>query len=253
MSSPCSSCTKRCCSNYTVTITGYDAWLIGTGLRLSLHSFLVYVPLDDGIDRGFRLAPGGPRHDLALDKVGQYQKGNPCVFWVELAGGRGRCGIYGQRPFVCQTYPAYQQDGDVVLRDDVLCPAGSWNLTGMDLPLFRRRLHRFRMEQDVYAYVVSRWNAIVEAKGPQGLHAYYTFLMNVYDALDRFRRTVPEQRLAAAVERWGRLDARQPNPLLADVVTAAEREILGPVLDGTRATVERLVPATTGAGELVAL
>jgi len=253
MSSPCSSCTKRCCSNYTVSITGYDAWVIGTGLRLPLHSFLVYFPLDGDTGRGFRLAPDGPGHDIALDKVGKYQKGNPCVFWVDLNGGRGRCGIYTYRPFVCQTYPAYQQENDVLLRDDVLCPPGSWNLTAMDLALFRGRLHRFRVEQDVYAYVVSRWNWLVQKDGARSIHAYYTFVMNTYDALDRLRRSLPEQRLAAAVDTWGRLDSRQPNPLRADTAPAAAHEALAPLLDGIHETVERLTAAPAVAGDLVAV
>src|SRR5438128_1727793 len=83
------------------------------------------------------------------------------------------------------------------------------------------RLRRFRVEQDVYAYVVSRWNLLVQKDGARSIHAYYTFVMNTYDALDRLRRSLSEQRLAAAVETWGRLDSRQPNPLRADTAPAA--------------------------------
>jgi hypothetical protein len=110
------------------------------------------------------------------------------------------------------------------------------------LPLFRWRLHRFRMELDVYAYVVDRWNRLVDRSGPRGIEAFYAFLMNVYEALDRLRRSVPEQRLAATVEAWGRLDPLQPNPLFADLTPITGAEPIGLMLDGIRETVERLVP-----------
>ena len=35
MMSPCALCTRRCCHNYLVVITGYDAWVIANGLRLA--------------------------------------------------------------------------------------------------------------------------------------------------------------------------------------------------------------------------
>src|SRR5262245_1262007 len=192
MSSPCSSCTKRCCANYTVSITGYDAWVIGRTLHLALESFLVYFSVGPDNDRGFLLEPDGARYEIALDKVGGFQKGNPCVFWIELANGRGRCGIYAARPYVCQTYPAYLLHETVVLRDDVLCLGGSWSLAGRHLPLFRERLFRFRVAQDIYAYIVAGWNRKVEEAGARrSVQDYYAYLMNVYDRLDRLQDCLP--------------------------------------------------------------
>lgn len=217
MSSPCSTCTKRCCAHYTVSVNGYDAWLIATRLRLPPASFLVYFPVAEDAERGFRLHPGGPRHEIALDKVGGFRRGNPCVFWIDLMNGRGRCGIHAVRPHVCQTYPAYQ-DGDVVmLRDDVLCPEGSWSLSGMDLATFRARLHAFRIEQDVYAAVVAAWNDALEGSA-RGRTAddYYAHLMEAYDRLAAVRQALPadeERRLVAA---WGALERSAPSPLLVD-------------------------------------
>jgi hypothetical protein len=176
-------------------------------------------------ERGFCLKPGGGRYEIAVDKVGRYQKGNPCVFWIELANGGGRCGIYPYRPMVCLTYPCYRQEEMVVLRDDVLCPEGAWNLLGMDLPVFRERLLRFQMEQDIYAYVVAGWNRAVEQQGwARGIRDYYTALMNVYERLRRYRESTPAAVQAQLIQKWGVLRPAGPNPLFADLVPPEEDE-----------------------------
>ncbi len=224
-SGPCASCRKACCTSYTVSINGYDAWVIGKGLHLSLESFLVYFPVAEQNDRGFLLEPGGKRHEIALDKVGQYRKGNPCVFWLELSNGSGRCGIYPYRPMVCQTYPAYQQQEIVVLRDDVLCPDGAWNLVGMDLPVFRQRLSRFRMEQDIYAYIVSGWNDAVERTGRTfTIREYYTALMNVYGSISQWKEGLSRDVLNNLLRKWGESPSTSPNPLFADMASAGDDE-----------------------------
>lgn len=225
MSSPCSACTKRCCANYTVSVNGYDAWLIATRLRLPLESFLVHFGVSDEAERGFRLQAGGARYEIALDKVGGFRRGNPCVFWVDLMNGRGRCGIYAVRPHVCQTYPAYQQREVVQLRDDVLCPEGSWSLAGMDLPVFRRRLYAFRVEQDVYASVVTSWNARVESEGRvRGIGDYYAHLMNAYDRLEDVRSSLSPAVAARLLEAWGGRDPLAPSPLVVDLGFADDVE-----------------------------
>jgi Fe-S-cluster containining protein len=226
-----------------VSITGYDAWVIGTRLHLPLESFLIYFPVAEQNDRGFRLDPGGQRYEIALDKVGQYQKGSPCVFWVELASGGGRCGIYPYRPMVCQTYPTYQQQEMVVLRDDVLCPEGAWNLVGMDLPVFRQRLSRFRMEQDVYAYIVAGWNRAVE-QGHRAftIREYYTALMNIYEHLHRWMEGIApdvRDRLARA---WGEMHPSTPNPLFADVASPEGDGQWHALVAALRETVRRSAP-----------
>lgn len=251
MSSPCAACTRRCCADYTVSVTGYDAWLIGTRLRLPLASFLVAFPVGDDNERGFRLEAGGPRYEIALDKVGGFRRGSPCVFWVDLENGRGRCGIYAVRPFVCQTYPAYQDGDVVVLRDDVLCPSGSWSLGGIDLPVFRRRLFAFRMEQDIHAYVVARWNRGLAPSGAaRTVEDFYAYLMNVYARLERVREAweVGDGSARRFAEAWGRRDAASPNPLFADVASR-QVEGWGPFLAGLRHAVdpEESVPAPIAA------
>lgn len=218
MSSPCSACSKRCCAYYTVSVNGYDAWAIASRLQLPLASFLVHFPVADENERGFRLAPGGAGYEIALDKAGGYLSGNPCVFWIELTNGRGRCGIYAFRPHVCQTYPAYQ-DGDVVLlREDVLCPEGSWSLAGMNVPLFKKRLYAFRMQQDIYAALVTSWNeSLTIGELPRSIEDYYAYLMSVYDRLDAVRSAAPAETMQDIVEAWGRRSPAAPSPLVVDL------------------------------------
>jgi Fe-S-cluster containining protein len=252
-SGPCASCRKRCCSSYTVSITGYDAWVIGKGLHLPLESFLVYFPVSEQNERGFLLEPGGQRHEIALDKAGAYQKGNACVFWVELAGGGGRCGIYAHRPMVCQTYPAYQQEEMVVLRDDVLCPEGAWNLVGMDLPVYRQRLSRFRMEQDIYAYIVTGWNQLVEGGNrAYTVREYYAALMNVYEHLHRWMEHLAPAGQGRLLRTWGERHPSMPNPMVADVASSGDDGQWRALVAGLRESIRRSTPWFSESQELAA-
>ena len=251
-SGPCASCRKACCANYTVSINGYDAWVIAKGLHLPLESFLVHFPVAEQNDRGFLLEPGGRRYEIALDKVGQYRKGNPCVFWVDFSNGSGRCGIYPYRPHVCQTYPAYQHEGTVVLRNDVLCPEGAWNLAGMDLPVFRQRLYRFRMEQDIYTYVVSGWNdAVARAGRTFPIRDYFTALMNIYEGINRWTEAVPREALTELSRMWGAMSPASPNPLFADIGEPDDHQWRFSIA-GLREQISRSAPCFAESRELAA-
>ena len=240
--SPCSSCTRRCCSEYTVSVTGYDAWLLATVLHLPLDSFLVSIPGEAGNPRGFTLEPGGARYEIALDKVGEYRKGDPCVFWIDLANGRGRCGIYSVRPLVCQTYPAYLDDDCVALREDVLCPPGAWQLAGLDLARLRGRLARLRMEQDVYAYVVDGWNRALERRGEsRSLAEYYAYLIDFYAALDELHQSLDPAGFEGVVAAWNGRTVGAANPLMANLGPPSAD--LDALLEGITRTVDALAGA----------
>ncbi len=184
--------------------------------------------------------------------MGQYQKGNPCVFWVELASGGGRCGIYSHRPMVCQTYPAYQLQEMVVLRDDVLCPEGAWNLVGMDLPIFRQRLSRFRMEQDIYAWFVAGWNRAVEQRSRVfTISEYYTALMNVYEHLNQWMESTDPEALEQLAAAWGEQQPGAPNPLFADAVTPEDAAPWQGLIAEMRERLRRAAPGFSEAAEPV--
>lgn len=237
---PCPSCLHRCCTEYTVSVTGYDAWLIGAWLGLPMRSFLAHLPLAGEAERGFLLEPRGGRFEIALDKTGRFQKGNPCVFLVDLPDGTGRCGIYASRPLVCRTYPAHLLVDVVDLREDRLCPVGGWALAGMDLPVFRRGLQRLRLEQDIYAYVVARWNRRVEGSGRcSDVGEYYDYLNEIYGLIETFRAGLAPLVIETLERDAGRRDASAPNPFFVDLAAPRDGDEVRAGLDGIRSIVDR--------------
>jgi Fe-S-cluster containining protein len=214
--SPCAGCHQRCCINYTVTITGYDAWLIATELQRDMREFVVYYPAQKDEPDNFRLDHGEMAFKIALGKGAANGEEQPCIFWLSLPEGYARCSIYPFRPFVCQSYPSFLNEGLVQLRTDVLCPQRSWNMSTMDLPAWRRRLLRYQMEYDIYAYVVERWNDFV-ARSPADvrypINLYYSYLIAVYDRLHEMRQTISKAREESILQQWGSCIERRINPL----------------------------------------
>jgi Fe-S-cluster containining protein len=197
MASPCASCHTHCCFDYTVTITGYDAWRIATALRVAVDAFAVALEAKEPVADAFRLDGGERRLVLALRRRGpDDEHARACTFWLPL-GPAGRCGIHPQRPDVCRVYPAYLRDGNVQLRPDAKCPAAAWNLADMDLPWWREQLEHHRRHAEAYRSLVERWNERMEAV-PEGrpvpLEAYYRYLMDFYDRADSEAAIVPSAR-----------------------------------------------------------
>jgi Fe-S-cluster containining protein len=224
MMSPCALCTRRCCHNYLVVITGYDAWVIANGLRLAPEQFLIAVPQHDPSPRGFRLGPDAQTFDIALDKAPARTKKKPCVFWVGMPSGVGRCGIYPYRPHVCQTYPATIQGGVAVRREDVLCADDAWRDGRLQAPIWRERLVRMQIEYDIYALAVARWNErVARASRPEQLSVltYFTYLMHFYARLEPVRAAAGDERWQALCERWAACLARGEHPLTADAAALA--------------------------------
>ncbi|MEW6233199.1 MAG: YkgJ family cysteine cluster protein [Chloroflexota bacterium] len=224
---PCAACSHtHCCTHYTVNITGYDLWRIAQGFCLSPEEFLIFFTVKEPRPGTFKLDHSGQTCDIALDKAKTRAKEAPCVFWLSLPGGCGRCGIYPLRPLTCQVYPAFFRRGSVHIKPDLLCPPNAWNLAIMDLPLWREKLLRTQMEFDVYHLVVARWNAYVDSAPPQAcfpVQGYCAYLMNVFTRLERVWQAVPEELWPAILSRWGEYADRQANPL-----TVEENEGISP-------------------------
>lgn len=187
--SPCATCRKGCCREYTVAVTGLDVLRIARGLGLAPEEFVVAVPMED--PSGFRLDAGEQLHRLALDKRREGEAAGWCVFWLALGSAAGRCGIYALRPQVCQAYPATLHDGEVVRRSDVLCLAGAWGPgSALAGPAWRRRVERQYAELELDAIVNAHWDARASLPEPPdaALAAYIAWLVEVYahmeDALE---------------------------------------------------------------------
>lgn len=241
MTNPCAECTRRCCHHYVVTVTGYDVWVIANGLRLAPEQFLVTVPQKPSA-RTFRLDGSERMYDIALDKAKARTREKPCVFWLGLPGGGGRCGIYPFRPFVCQTYPAMLNGGDPARREDVLCPAEAWRDGSLQMPAWRERLYRMQVEFDIYGLVVARWNYhVTHAARPDRLTplAYYTYLMNFYARLAPLRARMTQGDGAALTTHWAASALAGVSPLVQAVPDLAAWD---PLFEGIRAIAERFFP-----------
>jgi Fe-S-cluster containining protein len=185
--SVCASCHARCCFAYMVPVTGHDVWRIATGLGLGVEQFVVAADAKEDQPNAFRLDRSGRFFMLALDKRPHAERAErACIFWLDLPNGYGRCGIYGVRPNVCRTYPAYLRDGAVHIRQDAVCPTGAWSLAGLDVPSWRANLERGELEKRVYEAVVRSWNDWVEDECDTEtipLEAFYGHLLCVYGRL----------------------------------------------------------------------
>jgi Fe-S-cluster containining protein len=185
---PCSSC-GQCCRGYVVPVCGYDVWRISRELRVDPAAFVVAWQEEEPGSDGFRLEPDGPLFTLVLDKRSWARQRSACVFLMGLPGGQARCGIYGQRPVACRSYPMLLVDGGVVLRGDPLCPPGAWSSADVRDPEWREALQQAAMQYDVYKVVVDRWNARVGSLGSGaglGFPDYYRYALTAYDALAEF-------------------------------------------------------------------
>jgi Fe-S-cluster containining protein len=242
MTSPCATCTKRCCHHYTVTVSGYDAWVIAQGLHLAPEQFLVAVPQKTPNRRGFLLDRSERTYDIALDKAPAASEEQPCVFWVGLPSGVGRCGIYGLRPFVCQTYPAWMVEGNVERREDVLCAPDAWRDGVLQRPVWRERLLQMHVEFDIYELAVARWNYhVLHAAHPAHISvpAYFTYLMNYYARLAPIRAGLDPATWQALGAAWGECYLRGVSPLMSGSPDLAP---WAPVLDAILAVADSFFP-----------
>jgi Fe-S-cluster containining protein len=212
---PCATCGK-CCRSYVVPVCGYDVWWISTRQRLSPEQFVVAYPQKQSVRESFLLEPSGQQLGLALDKRGPFTIDRACIFLVELAGGNARCGIYADRPVVCQVYPMSLRQGLVSQRPDSLCPPDAWPAVELANPSWRLAAQRLRIRFDVYQEVVARWNGRVGMAEPGTsfvLAEFYSYLLNVYDRLAHLDARLGDVERAEIELTWGTVDrsvATQP-------------------------------------------
>jgi len=152
----CAGCTGECCRKYKVAVTVSDVRRVAAGTALHPEEFITL--LED--DEGFRLRPDGPTLDLYLVRR---PKNRGCVFLMELAPGKARCGVYAHRPLVCSNFPTKLARGAVAIRQDTVCGPDSWNLAAMELATYRRDLERNRVAWAGHLSLVEEWNAAVDA------------------------------------------------------------------------------------------
>ena len=163
------------------------------------------VRLDDSDDRfGMMLR----RH--AVDE-------RACTFLRFDGDERKRCGIYRDRPVVCDVYPFELRDDAAALRGDVRCLRDDWNLATVDFGARRATLGRYAAEWAAAERIAARWNACA-APGD---------VATAFDAYLRYAHAVAGAVLGApgddaALARWD-------EPRLPPDVSAAQRRWLDQV------------------------
>lgn len=169
----CADCGGKCCREYKVGVTVRDVRVLAEGTAMHPSDFIRLLDTDK---EGFRLRPGGPAKKLYLQRS---SAGTGCVFLMEIASGRARCGVYAHRPLVCSTFPLSIQRGVVTPREETICDLDSWNLAAMDLPACRRELIRDQSAREEHRQIIRAWNELVDASDrestPQEL---YDWLMS---------------------------------------------------------------------------
>jgi Fe-S-cluster containining protein len=182
---PCATC-GACCHAYYVPLSGYDVWRISRSLGLEPSDFVVAYPRPPGAPFGFRLEHGGETYELALEKQGPFELGQPCVFLDRLPGGVSRCRIYAERPAVCRAYPMKATADDVIaLRPGALCPTGAWPEAEPRQPRWRAVWDDLQRQFDRYQQIVEAWNAQVALHPGRvfSMDHYLAYLVAVYDKL----------------------------------------------------------------------
>jgi Fe-S-cluster containining protein len=169
-----------------VPVSGYDVWRISRSLGIEPSDFVVAYPGQAVAEFGFELHAGGDRFELALEKHGPFQLGEPCVFLERQADGTSHCGIYAARPSVCRAYPMEAQAGDAIaLRPRALCPPGAWPDGESQQPHWRDRWDSMHGQFEQYRQIVRAWNAQVALHAGRtfGMDHYLAYLLGVYDKL----------------------------------------------------------------------
>jgi Fe-S-cluster containining protein len=232
---PCATC-GACCRSYIVPLCGYDVWRISQAQRLPPEDFVVPISQDEPRADSFRLAADGPPTALMLDKQGRLKVNQPCVFLLHLAGDQDRCGIYPDRPVVCQAYPMVLAPRGVTLRDKPLCPPDSWSEEELGKRSWRLAVLRVTMQFDLYAEVAVRWNLHVDAAGPGrqfALTDYLSYLVNVYERIAALDRELGDDAIERAVLTWGYVpDPNRSSLSLCDLPWSAYFSRFRDVVDG---------------------
>jgi Fe-S-cluster containining protein len=179
---PCVTC-GRCCRSYVVSLLGYDVWRISRALRLSPEQFVLAHDQPEPADDGFLLQPDGWPQGLALDKKGEFEPGQPCVFLVELGDGHACCGIYEHRPAVCRTYPMALRETVTRVREGALCPPEAWTPSDINASQWSQHLRTYRRQWSHYVEVVDNWNSRVRAGRRFTVPEYLDYVLNTYDRL----------------------------------------------------------------------
>lgn len=162
MSDGCSGCSGRCCYDVIVRVTPFDVWRLARAHRLRFDEIVVPWQEPKPSELGLRLDASENRYLTILPRHPLEQ--SACAFLVHLSDGVKRCGVYADRPLVCEVYPFEMKYGTVDLRADVRCAPDDWNLATLDYRGRRTTFDRYNAEVTAAARIAADWNARPEPR-----------------------------------------------------------------------------------------
>lgn len=169
----CGHCGGKCCRMYRVGVNIADVWRIADGTALHPREF---ITLTHAEGNGFRLKRYGSHQAFLLQRR---PENNACVFLMEIAENRARCGVYAHRPRVCSNFPTALKNGAITIREGTACGDNSWNLAGMDLPAYRRGHTEDKAGWERHREVVEAWNEMIDASDKEATEdELFDFLMS---------------------------------------------------------------------------
>ena len=198
---PCEGCHGGCCRSFAVPLTGADVFRLTAATGLGFWEVACRWPDADGkISRKYAPAlhfadePAATVLALAHQDSSALPGSTRCRFLGETAPddshplGVGRCGVYGDRPAACRSFPTrFAADGNLVTVHDVpdrgregvhpayeLCPR-PWTAADVDPLEAPAQLAAARWEMDFFRQVAAAWNraARPSAALPAYLEAVY--------------------------------------------------------------------------------
>ncbi|QDT18122.1 hypothetical protein CA12_42620 [Alienimonas californiensis] len=199
---PCDGCHAGCCRSFAVPVTGADVFRLTRETGRSFWEVACRWPDAEGkISR--RYAPvlyfaDDPQAATVLCLTHEPSATLPgstkCRFLQETPPtaenprGTGRCGVYGQRPASCRSFPLrFASDGHLVKVHDVpargrsgthpayeLCPR-PWTAEDVDPLTAPGELAAARWEMDFFRRVAAAWNG-----APRSAEAFPAFLEAIY-------------------------------------------------------------------------
>jgi Fe-S-cluster containining protein len=155
----CSGCDGRCCAQYAVPITSYDAARI---LRLgySLDYFMDFTHVADMECDYNDIRIGFTHRYMTLKR----RKDGSCIF-SESVEGALKCRIHGVHPMICRVYPFNPATKE--MRGKYLCQK-KWKANNKDWESFEKEL----LEARSYNKKVGEWNAIPGKKERGGFISF---------------------------------------------------------------------------------
>jgi hypothetical protein len=114
------------------------------------------------------------------------------------------------------------RDGVIGLRDGALCPPDSWPAPEPGRPRWREAVRQVRVQYDIYAEVVARWNARVAATPGYrfALGEYFGYVLSVYTQIAALDEALGPAALARVAGTWRA--APRPDSDLAELRQRAE-------------------------------